>query len=70
VFLLPTIFISNPYLIIVCAILSAPFFSYASVAAFPFALGKLSVKDVTLGAGIFFGSSEVADGILNYLQQK
>jgi len=68
-FLLPTIFISNPYMVVACALLSAPFFSYASVAAFPFALSKLSVKDVTLGAGIFFGSSEVADGILNYMQQ-
>ncbi|MBI1768319.1 MAG: hypothetical protein HY015_05725 [Bacteroidetes bacterium] len=66
--LIPTIFTSNPYVVMAFALLSAPFFSYASVAAFPFALGKLSFKNVTLGAGIFFGSAEVADGILNYLQ--
>jgi len=69
VLLLPTIFVSNPYVVISLALLSAPFFSYASVAGFPFALGHLSVKNVTLGSGIFFGSVEVADGLLNYFQQ-
>jgi hypothetical protein len=43
-------------------------FSFASVAAFPYALSNLSARHVTLGAGVFFGSVEVADSIMNYLQ--
>lgn len=43
-------------------------FSFASVAAFPYALSHLSPRHVTLGAGVFFGSVEVADSIMNYLQ--
>ena len=42
-------------------------FSLASVAAFPFALSKLSVGRVTLGTGIFFGSIELFDGLFNIL---
>jgi hypothetical protein len=60
---------TNGYVIVVLSLLSAPFFSLASVAAFPYALGKLSVKNVTLGAGIFFGSLELADGVINILQK-
>jgi len=43
-------------------------FSFASVAAFPYALQHLSPRHVTLGAGVFFGSVEVAESIINYLQ--
>ncbi|MGC4023195.1 MAG: MFS transporter [Cyclobacteriaceae bacterium] len=43
-------------------------FSFASVAGFPYALSHLSPRHVTLGAGVFFGSVEVADSIINYLQ--
>lgn len=43
-------------------------FSFASVAAFPYALNHLSPRSVTLGAGVFFGSVEVAESIINYLQ--
>jgi MFS family permease len=61
--------LTNAYTVIAFSFLSAPFFSLASVAAFPFALGKLSIKNVTLGAGIFFGSVELADGIMNIMQK-
>ncbi len=53
---------------IILAILVGVSFSFASVAAFPFALSNLSVRHVTLGAGVFFGSVEVAESIINYLQ--
>jgi hypothetical protein len=43
-------------------------FSFASVAGFPYALSHLSPRHVTLGAGVFFGSVEVADSVINYLQ--
>lgn len=62
-------FIADASLLMVFAFLAAPFFSLASVSAFPFALGKLSVKNLTLGTGIFFGSTEVAEGVINILQR-
>jgi hypothetical protein len=58
-------FVSNAFILIVFGFIAAPFFSLASVAAFPFALSKLSLKSVTLGTGVFFGSTEMADGIMN-----
>jgi hypothetical protein len=60
--------ISSTDLLVFLAILTAPFFSLASVAAFPFALSKLSVRSVTLGTGIFFGSIELADGVMKILE--
>jgi hypothetical protein len=53
--------------IILCAILGI-FYSYAAVAAFPFALGKLSPGRVTVGAGVFFGSVELFEGLMDILQ--
>lgn len=53
---------------IVLAALVGLSFSFASVAAFPYALSNLSVRHVTMGAGVFFGSVEVAESIINYLQ--
>jgi hypothetical protein len=67
VLLFPIVFVQNIFLIKALTILSAPFFSLASVAAFPYALNKLAAKDVTLGTGIFFGSAEIAEGLLNIL---
>jgi MFS family permease len=60
---------SNAMMVIVMAFLAAPFFSLASVAAFPFALSKLSLKNVTLGTGVFFGCVEVADGVMNIIDK-
>lgn len=59
--------LSNMYVLLCFALLAAPCFSLASVAAFPFALQQLSVRNVTLGTGIFFGCAEVADGVMNVL---
>lgn len=53
------------YVALLFAIVSGIFLSLASVAAFPFALQNLSVKNVTLGTGLFFGSVEVAIGIVS-----
>jgi len=60
-------FVSNVTALIIFGFIAAPFFSLASVAAFPYALSKLSLKSVTLGTGVFFGSTEIADGIMNIL---
>jgi Kef-type K+ transport system membrane component KefB len=46
-------------------ILVGIFFSLISVSAFPYALQNLSKRQVTFGTGIFFGCTELADGILN-----
>jgi hypothetical protein len=40
-------------------------YSLVSVSAFPLALSNLSNRSITLGAGAFFGSMEVADGLFN-----
>lgn len=42
-------------------------FSLVSISAFPLALSKLSNTQITLGAGVFFGSLEVADGLYNVI---
>jgi hypothetical protein len=60
---------SNSLILIILAFITAPFFSLASVSAFPFALSKLSVRNVTLGTGIFFGSVELADGLMNIMEK-
>ncbi len=52
----------------ILAVLVGLSFSFASVAAFPFALSNLSPRHITLGAGVFFGCVEVAESIINYLQ--
>jgi MFS family permease len=58
---------ANAYALIILGFIAAPFFSLASVAAFPYALSKLSLKSVTLGTGVFFGSTEIADGVMNII---
>lgn len=61
-------FIPMAYLALVCAMITGVFLSLASVAAFPFALQNLSVKSVTIGSGLFFGSFELAEGIMSILE--
>jgi uncharacterized membrane protein YidH (DUF202 family) len=53
------------YVALVVCVLAGLFFSFASVAAFPYALLNLSPKNVTLGAGLFFGSVELAQGLIS-----
>jgi len=64
VFTLPYVFVSLGF-----ALLAGVFLSLASVSAFPFALQNLSVQNVTLGTGVFFGCVELTSGILTILQQ-
>src|SRR5260221_486406 len=61
-------FIPSSAATIVLSVIVGLSFSFASVAAFPYALSHLSPRHVTLGAGMFFGSVEVAARIINYLQ--
>lgn len=63
--LLLVFFLPNAIAALVASLISGVFLSLASVAAFPYALSNLSVKNVTIGTGIFFGSTEVADGLAN-----
>jgi hypothetical protein len=60
---------SNAYVVVATALLAAPFFSLASVSAFPYALSNLSVRNLTLGTGVFFGSVEIADGLMNIIEK-
>jgi hypothetical protein len=55
-----------PFLIL--CVLTGVSYSFASVAAFPYALQNLSSTHTTLGAGVFFGSIELTDGLMNILQ--
>lgn len=52
------------YCIITCVLLGISY-SLLNVSAFPFVLSNLSSRSVTFGAGIFFGSIELADGLMN-----
>ena len=61
-------FIPSSVATIVLSVIVGLSFSFASVAAFPYALSHLSPRHITLGAGVFFGSVEVAESIINYLQ--
>ncbi len=53
------------YLSLVAALTAGVFLSLASVSAFPFALQNLSIKNVTLGTGIFFGCVELTAGLVS-----
>jgi MFS family permease len=52
-------------LTVISAILFAISFSIIAVSAFPFVLENVSDRNVTFGTGLFFGSFEVADGLMN-----
>ncbi len=61
-------FIPSGMVVIILAVVVGLSFSFASVAAFPYALSHLSPRHVTLGSGVFFGSVEVAGRFMNYFQ--
>ena len=65
VFIFAIFMSGDEFTTITACVLLAMSYSLASVAAFPFALSNLSPKAVTFGAGIFFGSIELADGLMN-----
>lgn len=56
------------YSTIISCICFALSYSLFNVSAFPFALTRLSARTITFGAGIFFGSAELADNLMNILQ--
>lgn len=56
------------YPALVCSLFAGIFLSLASVSAFPYALQNLSVKSITVGSGLFFGSFELAEGIISILE--
>jgi hypothetical protein len=62
VYLLPA------YAALAACIFSGLFFSLASVSAFPYALHNLAPKNMTLGAGLFFGSIELAQGLISIVE--
>ena len=61
-------FIPMHYAALACSLLAGVFLSLASVSAFPLALQNLSAKSITVGTGLFFGSFELAEGIINILE--
>jgi hypothetical protein len=61
-------FVPMEYVAIAFALMTGAFLSLASVAAFPFALQNLSVRSVTIGTGLFFGSFELAEGVISILE--
>ncbi|MDX2195232.1 MAG: hypothetical protein NW207_02350 [Cytophagales bacterium] len=58
----------NDILTMIACLGVAASYSVMNVAAFPFALYNLSPKMVTFGAGIFFGSLELASGLMEIFQ--
>ncbi len=52
--------------IIMCVILALSY-SLLAVSSFPFTLYNLSARNVTFGAGLFYGSLELATGLFNIL---
>lgn len=62
------VIIPSPATFIAGSVLLAVFFSLISVTALPYALQNLSVRHVTLGVGLFFGASELFDGIVEIIK--
>lgn len=56
---------SSIYVSLLFCIVTGLCFSLASVAAFPFALSNLSPRNITVGTGVFFGSVEIIDALMN-----
>ncbi|MDX2188408.1 MAG: hypothetical protein SFY32_00980 [Bacteroidota bacterium] len=69
VFISGIYFVQNEFTTMLFMVLLAVSYSLSTVSAFPFALYNLSPKMVTFGAGIFFGSMELADGLMNVFQK-
>ncbi|TAH27467.1 MAG: hypothetical protein EAZ07_00915 [Cytophagales bacterium] len=59
------IFMTSGWICLVACLGLAAFYSLASVSAFPYALQNLNVKDVAYGTGIFIGSTELIDQLIN-----
>ena len=61
-------FIPMEYPALVSALSAGVFLSLASVSSFPFVLENLSAKSITIGTGLFFGSFELAEGIISIIK--
>jgi len=53
--------------LLVAGILVAVGFSFVNVSGLPYAISKLSVRHITYGVGMFIGSSNIAQGLLEYI---
>ncbi len=63
--ILVILFVQNQNLtIMMCALLAAAY-SLLAVSSFPFTLKNLSARNITFGAGLFYGSLELASGMFN-----
>jgi MFS family permease len=62
------VLIPGTYSFLIIAAFTGISYSFAAVAAFPYALQNLCTNHTTLGAGMFFGSVELTDGVMNVMQ--
>ncbi len=58
---------SNPFLFTLVGIVLALSFGVAHMSSFTFAFGKLTVRHITLGIGLFLGASALAEGLLELI---
>jgi Na+/melibiose symporter-like transporter len=63
------LFIQSQLIVLVLVFFLSVGFGMASVSAFPFTLNNLNPKNVTFGAGIFFGCVEMASGLFAVLKE-
>ena len=61
------VFSDNQSMVMFACVVLAFAYSIVSVSAFPFTLRSLSPKNLTFGAGLFFGSLELATGVFDVL---
>jgi len=54
-------------LFIAAGVLLAIVFGLVNVSGLPFAISKLSVRNITYGIGVFIGASYITEGVLEYL---
>jgi hypothetical protein len=65
--ILTVLFGQNQNLTIIMCLILAMAYSLLSVSAFPFTLNNLSARNITFGAGLFYGSLELASGLFNIM---
>jgi hypothetical protein len=65
--ILVVLFGQNQSLTIIMCLILAMAYSLLSVSAFPFTLNNLSSSNITFGAGLFYGSLELASGLFNIM---
>lgn len=58
----------SPIMCMLACVLLALSYSFFNVSAFPYILTNLSPQTVTFGAGVFFGSVQIAEGLMNIFE--